>query len=241
MSLRCIRPLNSYNWRQGLPQICLEESPWCSTGRLQNEESDLWCCCIVVCRKYECQTECDWLCREVSSSCYSCWQVSLCWWLLNRCQHCWGGHDVANTTIRTLWEARFLLRKWNSSHQSAIEHVSPDLKESHLSQVISPSEYTGTLRVEWNSIADVFRLTVAGLPSSDQLSKRLLTSDIAKTFDALEWFSPSIIKAKILLQKLWVEKINWNDAVPEAVLRVWEWWWSELTLMSDKEDGIGFY
>lgn len=32
---------------------------------------------------------------------------------------------------------------------------------------------------------------------------RILVSDIAKTFDVLGWFSPTIVKVKILLQRLW--------------------------------------
>ncbi len=40
----------------------------------------------------------------------------------------------------------------------------------------------------------------------ETLTKRGLVSDVAKTtktFDALGWFSPSTIKAKILMQQLW--------------------------------------
>ena len=131
-------------------------------------------------------------------------------------------------------EARFLLRKWNSSEPATLNHLPSDLKESHFSQMISEPEYTKTLGIEWNSKTDVFRLTINKPPKADLLTKRLLTSDIAKTFDVLGWFSPSTIKAKILLQKLWEQKVDWDDAVPQTVLEVWQRWRSELTLLSNK-------
>ena len=131
-------------------------------------------------------------------------------------------------------EARFLLRKWNSSEPATLNHLPSDLKESHFSQMISEPEYTKTLGIEWNSKTDVFRLTINKPPKADLLTKPLLTSDIAKTFDVLGWFSPSTIKAKILLQKLWEQKVDWDDAVPQTVLEVWQRWRSELTLLSNK-------
>ena len=37
-------------------------------------------------------------------------------------------------------------------------------------------------------------------------------SDIAKTFDVLGWFSPTI-KVKFLLQQLWEQKVDWDETV----------------------------
>ena len=56
------------------------------------------------------------------------------------------------------------------------------------------------------------------------MTKRLLVSDVAKTFDVLGWYSPTIIKAKILLQMLWLERIGWDDSVLEAILQEWLKW-----------------
>ena len=64
------------------------------------------------------------------------------------------------------------------------------------------------------------------------LTKRALVSDIAKTFDVLGWYSPTIVKAKILLQLLWSEKVGWDDPVPDSLLEEWLQWRSELHLLS---------
>ena len=94
--------------------------------------------------------------------------------------------------------------------------------------------YTKTLGIEWNAVADCFRLTVAELPPPVNVTKRFLVSDVAKTFDILGWFSPSIILVKILLQRLWELKVDWDDVVPQSVREIWLQWRKELTLLSTK-------
>ena len=85
-----------------------------------------------------------------------------------------------------------------------------------------------------NASMDHFRLTVAKLPPLQQITKRVLVSDIAKTFDVLGWFSPTIIKVKILLQQLWELKVDWDEPLPPTIHDAWLQWRSELKSLSDK-------
>ena len=129
----------------------------------------------------------------------------------------------------------FLLRKWNSSESEALKHIPPDLKDAQAMQLLpAPEEYTKTLGIEWNSTMDHFRLTIAKLPPLNNITKRVLVSDIAKTFDVMGWFSPTTIKVKILLQRLWEQKVDWDDQVPTPIYDDWLQWRSELRLLSDK-------
>lgn len=68
---------------------------------------------------------------------------------------------------------------------------------------------------------DHFRLTIAELPPLNNVTKRVLVSDVAKTFDVLGWFSPCTIKMKILFQQLWELKVAWDDPVPESIQEAW--------------------
>ena len=81
---------------------------------------------------------------------------------------------------------------------------------------------------------DHFRLTVAELPLLQDVTKRVLVSDIAKTFDVLGWFSSAIIKVKILLQQLWELKIDWDEPLPPTIHDAWLQWRSELKSLSGK-------
>ena len=93
----------------------------------------------------------------------------------------------------------FLLRKWSSSK---VEHIDPSLCDQHSLHTFSgDDEYTKTLGVEWNSSHDHFRLVITEL-TPQELTKRNLTSEIAKVFDVLGWIAPVTVKAKIMLQRL---------------------------------------
>ena len=132
-------------------------------------------------------------------------------------------------------KGEFLLRKWNSSESQVLEHIPSHLRDTPTVQTLpSPDEYTKTLGIEWNTTLDHFRLTVAELPPIISITKRALVSDIAKTFDILGWFSPAVIKVKILLQRLWEQKIDWDDQVPTRIYEVWFQWRSELHLLMNK-------
>ena len=91
----------------------------------------------------------------------------------------------------------FLLRKWNSSHPTALEHLTPDLKDSRsLHSILDQGEYTKTLVIDWNPEKDTFRLTVADFPAQQPLTKCLLTSYIAKTFDVWGGFLQPLSRQK---------------------------------------------
>ena len=60
------------------------------------------------------------------------------------------------------------------------------LKTSHEVHPISETnEYTKTLGLEWNVTMDQFHLTVSNLSSTENVTKRVIVSDIAKIFDVL--------------------------------------------------------
>ena len=140
--------------------------------------------------------------------------------------------------LQTLFsQGGFLLRKWNSSESNILKHLPSDLKDCPSDRMLPQSgEYSKTLGIEWNTNMDHFRLTIVdSTPLTDNGStKRALVSDIAKMYDVFGWFSPSTIKAKILLQQVWEKKIGWDDPVPSSIYNVWFQWRSELHLLSEK-------
>ena len=76
-----------------------------------------------------------------------------------------------------------------------------------------------------------FHVSVTELPPIECITKRSLVSDVAKTFDVLGWYSPAIMKAKVLLQTFWLEEIFWDDCVSSAILEEWSKWRQELPLL----------
>ena len=108
------------------------------------------------------------------------------------------------------------------------------MREDHfLHSLPDSTNYTKTLGVEWNSEEDVFRLAITDTPVPHSTTKRQIASDIAKTFNVMGWFSPFIIKAKILLQRIWERKTEWDDTAPSDLFNIWYRWKCELPLVSN--------
>ena len=121
---------------------------------------------------------------------------------------CLTGADTVERAIEThqqlqelFSKAEFLLCKWNSSSPAVLESIPAELRDSQASLTITEADdtYTKTLGIEWHSVMDHIPLNVSNHQSTDSLMKRKLSSDITKTYDVLGWFTPAIIKVKILL------------------------------------------
>ena len=141
--------------------------------------------------------------------------------------------DLHQQLVTLFNKGGFLLRKWNSSDSRVLDSIDPKLLDAQPTHPIPvPDDYTKTLGIEWNASLDHFRIAIATLNETNNMTKRALVSDIAKTFDVLGWFAPTIIKAKILLQRVWEARIGWDDRLPEAIHQEWLVWRSELALLS---------
>lgn len=76
----------------------------------------------------------------------------------------------------------FLLFKWKSSESAILLHIPLKLQDAQsILLILGLQQYTKTLGIEWNATLDHFCLAVTELPP------------------LLGWFSPTIIKVKILL------------------------------------------
>lgn len=110
----------------------------------------------------------------------------------------------------------FPIRKWSSNSSQVTDCIEDTAKE-----LCGSSDSTlKTLGILWSPQQDALSIKVATNPP-EVLTKRQLLSEIAKLFDPLGWIAPSIISMKILLQKLWLAGLSWDDALPNAIQSDW--------------------
>jgi len=123
----------------------------------------------------------------------------------------------------------FTLRKWKSSSAAVARSIPLRFRDEESSQVIQYSDaFTKVLGVEWNANTDTFRPMVPTNYADGRLTKRQLLSSVAGLFDVLGWCSPAIILPKTLLQRLWEERLGWDEVVPPAISKIWEKWIGEI-------------
>ncbi len=86
------------------------------------------------------------------------------------------------------------------------------------------------LGIAWNNADDKLEFDLSKW-SSDlteaKVTKRFILSQIAKLFDPLGIVSPITVLAKALFRELCVEKLNWDDELPEERKDQWNKWVSD--------------
>lgn len=132
-----------------------------------------------------------------------------------------GSNDLAELNTRChqissiLKSAHFVLRKWVSNEPNVIS----GLYESHISNSvlnIGKNESCKTLGIQWITNSDCLKYTIAqpAITHNNRVSKRIILSTIAQIYDPLGLLSPFIITSKILIQKLWRLRLDWDTEVP---------------------------
>lgn len=131
----------------------------------------------------------------------------------------------------TLKTGCFKLRKWISNHSEVLSDIpTADVHPGLLH--IGDSESSRTLGLTWFFQTDHFMFKISGL-SNLKTTKRQMLSEIAQIFDPLGLLGPCTFVAKIFMQKLWLEKLNWDDIVPKEIEAKWLSYRSELLLLNE--------
>ena len=102
----------------------------------------------------------------------------------------------------------FSLRSWSSNSPGVQRLAAKD-------QVLDTSPTKKVLGMIWNITSDTLRFSCKQATSTPPLStKREVLQETAKVFDPLGLLQPVTVAAKILIQELWKENIDWDDPLP---------------------------
>lgn len=98
--------------------------------------------------------------------------------------------------------------------------------------IIGEDNTMKTLGLTWVSNIDKLGFNI-NVHNTGQITKRSMLSCISKIFDPLGLVSPTIVLAKVLLQKLWLEKLNWDSSVPYEIRIKWNQFAGDLPSLND--------
>ena len=105
------------------------------------------------------------------------------------------------------------LRQWKTNCVSVMN--------TFPAEKVAQQEGVKVLGLYWNSQNDTLSYKNFNIHEPKVVTKRHILQVIAQFFDPLGFFSPCLLLAKILLQKLWCEKLGWDDKVAITVDVKW--------------------
>jgi len=112
----------------------------------------------------------------------------------------------------------FRPHKWASNDPRLLSDI--DAREHGLAidKPLCDDSSIKILGLAWSPTSDTFKVhTQLTLDSS--FTKRSFLSLLARIFDPLGWVAPVTITAKIIMQSLWLRKIEWDELLPNDLLQ----------------------
>lgn len=136
--------------------------------------------------------------------------------------------EIKTQVLEVLSKAGFNLCKW-SANDSRVVATSGD----NLQLELSKTRDVKILGFWWNCCDDELGYKTNNEFNCKVISKRNILSAVAKIFDPLGLINPVIVKAKIILQKIWVLKLTWDEAVPKEIETEWTQFLAEVPELSN--------
>lgn len=120
---------------------------------------------------------------------------------------------ICEKTSQVLKSACFPLRKWT---------LNWDISQG-VSKELSVGDHTQskTLGLGWLNDSDEFHFTTKIDSKTDKLTKRIMLSIVSQIYDPLGLLAPAVIMSKILLQQLWLSKLDWDDPIGDHIAESW--------------------
>ena len=122
--------------------------------------------------------------------------------------------------------------KWLSNSLKVLGNIPSQYRASEVNFDDKEVLPVKTLGVLWLATEDVFTFKSYCVSEKFQPTKRNYLKWIATLFDPLGMISPFIIRAKVLMQEIWVCGLDWDDPLPEEISVKMMSWFAELPLLS---------
>ncbi|CAK1577869.1 unnamed protein product [Parnassius mnemosyne] len=155
--------------------------------------------------------------------------------LLTGCHNVEEGVTVYKELRELLSKGGFQLQKWSSNNDELLEKIAEEDRikgeDAEKGLKLKTDPVLKILGLTWNRNIGSFQYTVTLPTLREPVTKRKIIADIARLFDPLGWIAPTIILAKIIIQRLWLSGVDWDEEVPNNILNEWITYRKELKLL----------
>ncbi|XP_072395137.1 uncharacterized protein [Diabrotica undecimpunctata] len=138
--------------------------------------------------------------------------------------------EICNQMVSILKAGGMELRKWVSNDVEVQRKLdsSVSVDQVHFGE----KEQNKTLGLYWKFRQDELLFEIDFLVGHGRHIKRNILSDVSKIFDPLGLVAPSVVLAKIMLQKLWKLDLKWDESLPCELNDEWSRLKSDFILLN---------
>lgn len=114
----------------------------------------------------------------------------------------------------------FPVHKWSSNEAAILDRIAECDREKLIDLDGFENGVAKALGLYWSPDDDEFRFTAT--QAQAEATKRRVLSEIGKFYDLLGLLSPVIIKAKILMQQVWLAGLTWDVLLEGELVKTWQ-------------------
>nr|CAI5818309.1 unnamed protein product [Callosobruchus analis] len=137
--------------------------------------------------------------------------------------------QVCTEVVKVLESGGFHLQKWTSNNKQVLQHFVPSSSQTTIT--FGENERTKTLGLYWAGQGDHLMFNISDR-CSNKVTKRSIPSEISQIFDPLGFLGPCVIISKIIMQRLWLYKIDWDESLPSDLDAKWRTFREQLKLLN---------
>ena len=134
---------------------------------------------------------------------------------------------ICNELISTLAENGFRLTKWLSNSTAILNSLPSTETKVSINLDLDELPIERALGMLWNPNTDRFHFK--SILKDSPNTKRGILSLISTIFDPLGTVIPCTLEGKLIMQKLWQLKTDWDSPIPSDVKKRWHNWKAELS------------
>lgn len=134
---------------------------------------------------------------------------------------------------KVLAGAGFRLTKYKSNKRAVLDAMNGDNSGTEEHMVFAEEGQTSILGLKWMFGKDVYTFVVKTPCLTSPLTKRKIVSCVSQLYDPNGYIAATIVIGKLIIQRCWQAKLDWDETVNSEIEKMWTEFWREIKCLEN--------